>query len=85
MACKTTRAKIIWVASERFHGDLSNKRYDKMATGKQQEKEPINIVHQNAILVETITKEQRVQKLNTEYGVNPYMKSELHSLAIAVS
>ncbi len=47
------------------------------AASKQQEKEPINVVHQNAILVETITKEERVQKLNTEYGVNPYMKSKM--------
>lgn len=49
-----------------------------MAAGKQQEKDPINIVHQNAILVETITKEQRHQKLNTDYGINPYMKSKLY-------
>jgi len=75
--CMFLRGIIICV-DDCFHGDIWNKCYDKMATAgkQQQEKEPINIVHQNAILVETITKEQRVQKLNTEYGINPYMKSE---------
>lgn len=48
----------------------------KMATHGKQEKEPVNIVHQNAMLCETITKEQRHQKLNTSYNVNPYQKSE---------
>ena len=57
-----------------FHRD-----YNKMAnTGKQKaEKDPINIVHQNAILCETIRKEQRTQKLNTNYSVNPFKKSDL--------
>lgn len=45
-----------------------------MAATKQ-EKEPKNIVHQNAIFVETVHKEQRNQKLNTSYGFNPYKKS----------
>ena len=40
------------------------------------EKEPVNIVHRNAIFRETIRKEQRDQKLYTSYGVNPYTKSE---------
>ena len=40
------------------------------------EKEPPNIVHQNAILCETITKEQRHQKLYTNYSVNPFNKSK---------
>jgi hypothetical protein len=53
-----------------FHSDCN-----KMA-GKQKEKEPINIVHQNAILCETIGKEQRTQKLNTNYSVNPFKKSD---------
>ena len=45
--------------------------------GKQQkEKEPVNIVHQNAIFCETIRKEERNQKLYTSYGVNPYKKSK---------
>ncbi len=47
-----------------------------MATGKQQEKEPLNVVHQNAIFCETVTKEQRHQKLYTNYGFNPYKKSK---------
>jgi len=38
------------------------------------EKEPINIVHQNAILCETIKKENRNQKLYTNYSVNPFKK-----------
>ena len=47
------------------------------ATGAtQKEKDPVNIVHQNAIFCETILKEQRHQKLYTSYGVNPYKKSK---------
>lgn len=46
-----------------------------MAESKGKEKEPINIVHQNAIFCETILKEQRHQKLYTSYGVNPFKKS----------
>ena len=42
---------------------------------KQKEKDPVNIVHQNAISRETIHKEQRHQKLYTNFGVNPYKKS----------
>ena len=42
----------------------------------KQEKDPLNFVHQNAILCETITKEQRHQKLYTNYSVNPFKKSE---------
>lgn len=38
------------------------------------EKEPLNFVHQNAILCETIHKEQRTQKLYTNYSVNPFKK-----------
>ncbi len=45
-----------------------------MAT--KQEKEQVNVVHQNAIFRETIHKEQRQQKLYTSYGVNPYKKSK---------
>jgi len=36
------------------------------------EREPPNFVHQNAILCETIMKEQRHQKLYTNYSVNPF-------------
>ena len=46
-----------------------------MAAAGKQGKEPVNIVHQNAIFRETIHKEQRNQKLYTDYGVNPYKKS----------
>lgn len=45
-----------------------------MAAQKQQEKEPVNIIHQNAIFRETIMKEQRHQKLYTSFGFNPYKK-----------
>lgn len=44
---------------------------------KTREKEPINIVHQNAILCETIGKEVRNQKLYTNYSINPFKKSLL--------
>ena len=40
------------------------------------EKEPLNFVHQNAILCETINKETRHQKLYTNYSVNPFRKSK---------
>lgn len=45
--------------------------------GSASEKEPVNIVHRNAIFCETIHKEQRHQKLYTHYGVNPYKKSKM--------
>ena len=44
------------------------------------EKDPVNFVHQNAILCETITKEQRHQKLYTNYSVNPFKKSKFKNL-----
>lgn len=47
-----------------------------MAAPDKKEKEPTNIVHQNAIFCETVHKEQRHQKLYTNYGVNPYKKSK---------
>lgn len=37
----------------------------------------INHVHQTAILCETIKKEQKNQKLYTNYSINPFKKSEL--------
>ncbi|KAK2835226.1 hypothetical protein Q5P01_015710 [Channa striata] len=37
-----------------------------------------NLVHQNAIHVETIRKEQRYQKIHTEFSLNPHRK--LHVL-----
>lgn len=48
------------------------------------EKEPVNIVHRNAIFCETIHKEQRHQKLYTHYGVNPYKKSKAHNLRMFI-
>ncbi|XP_063687601.1 cilia- and flagella-associated protein 144-like [Bolinopsis microptera] len=35
---------------------------------------PLNFVHQNAILCETIKKEQKHQKLHKDYRVNPFKK-----------
>ncbi|XP_059156524.1 cilia- and flagella-associated protein 144-like [Physella acuta] len=46
---------------------------------KQAEKEPVNPVHQNSILCETIAKENRCQKLYTNYGINPFRK--IHVIA----
>ena len=40
------------------------------------EKDPVNFVHQNDILCETIKKENRTQKIFTNYGINPFKKSE---------
>ena len=48
-----------------------------MAAKQPKEKEPANIVHQNAILCETIKKEMNNQKLYTSYSVNPFKRSEL--------
>ncbi|KAL2089787.1 hypothetical protein ACEWY4_014475 [Coilia grayii] len=45
-----------------------------MADKRSKEKDPIDIVHQNAIHVETILKEQRYQKLYTKFSINPYKK-----------
>lgn len=39
-------------------------------------KEPKNVVHQNAILCETVTKENRYQKLYTNYSINPFKERE---------
>ena len=47
---------------------------------KTKEKEPINIVHQNAILCETIKKENKTQKLYTNYSINPFKKSKSTAL-----
>lgn len=53
------------------------------APAKTTEKEPVNIVHQNAILCETIKKENQCQRLYTNYGVNPFKKSKLVCLCWA--
>ena len=40
-----------------------------------------NVVHQNATWVETIHKEQRHQKLYTDFGINPFRRStEIYSV-----
>ena len=44
--------------------------------GNEKKMEP-SVVHQNAIHVETIRKEQRQQKLHTEFSINPHRKREL--------
>ena len=36
----------------------------------------VNYVHQNAILCETIQKEQKNHKLYTNYSINPFKKSK---------
>ncbi|XP_042273789.1 protein FAM183A [Thunnus albacares] len=41
-------------------------------------RDKIDLVHQNQIHVETIRKEQRYQKLHTEFSINPHRK--LHVL-----
>ena len=43
---------------------------------KRAERPELNFVHQNAILCETIRKEQRNQKLYTNYSINPFKKSK---------
>ncbi|KAF3835384.1 hypothetical protein F7725_027942 [Dissostichus mawsoni] len=40
------------------------------------EKPVLDIVHQNSIHVETIRKEQRYQKLHTEFSINPHRTSD---------
>jgi len=45
-----------------------------MAEKKSKEKEPKNIVHQNAILVETIRKELREQAFFDTFSINPFVK-----------
>ncbi|XP_028259128.1 cilia- and flagella-associated protein 144 [Parambassis ranga] len=41
-------------------------------------KKTLDLVHQNEIHIETVKKEQRLQKLHTEFSINPYRK--LHIL-----
>jgi hypothetical protein len=43
---------------------------------KKPEKLPKNIVHEQAILVETIRKEMREQKLYENFSINPFTKSK---------
>jgi len=51
---------------------------------KPKEKEPVDIVHQNAIHVETITKELRTQKLYTEFNINPLKKRECRASHVSL-
>jgi hypothetical protein len=44
---------------------------------RSSDKAPKNIVHDQAILVETIKKELREQKLFTNFTVNPFTKSKI--------
>ena len=44
------------------------------AGATQTQKEPKNLVHQNAILCETVEKELRNQKLYVKYSMNPHKK-----------
>jgi hypothetical protein len=41
---------------------------------KSGEKGPKNMVHENAIMVETIKKELREQRLYENFSINPFMK-----------
>ncbi|XP_043941307.1 protein FAM183A isoform X1 [Protopterus annectens] len=50
-----------------------------MAGKSDRVKEPLDFVHQNAILCETISKELRCQKLCTTFSVNPFRKT--HTLS----
>lgn len=51
---------------------------------KPKEKEPVDIVHQNAIHVETIKKELRTQKLYTEFNINPFKKRECRASHVSL-
>ncbi|KAM3876195.1 cilia- and flagella-associated protein 144 [Diretmus argenteus] len=48
-------------------------------SGAKAEKPPVDLVHQDAIHVETIRKEQSNQKLHTQFSISPYKK--LHVIA----
>lgn len=41
------------------------------------DKQPKNIVHEQAILIETIRKELRDQKLCEHFSINPFVKRKL--------
>ena len=48
---------------------------EPVAMAEKKDKKEINIVDQNAIWRETIRKENRCQKLYTQYHINPYKPS----------
>jgi hypothetical protein len=50
-----------------------------MAETSKPTKEPKNIVHQQAILVETIKKELREGKMYENFSINPFIKREVLS------
>lgn len=53
---------------------------DVTATAKKGgDKLPKNIVHEQAILIETIRKELRDQKLCETFSINPFVKSKSHN------
>ena len=47
-----------------------------MAGAAAKHREPANAVHQNAILCETIAKENRYQVMYKDYSVNPFKRSK---------
>jgi len=47
-----------------------------MAVQREEKKTSVDIVAQQAILAETIMKEERYQKLFTNYSINPFKKSK---------
>lgn len=49
-----------------------------MEVQREEKKKSVDIVAQQAILVETILKEERYQKLFTNYSINPFKK--MHKL-----
>ncbi|KAG2461760.1 protein FAM183A [Polypterus senegalus] len=42
--------------------------------GKERDKDPVDFVHQNAILCETIRKEQHCHKIYTTFNINQFTK-----------
>jgi len=47
-----------------------------MAVQREEKKKSVDFAAQQAILVETMLKEERYQKLFTNYSINPFKKSE---------
>lgn len=73
---RTSDSTVLATIQQRYVTSGENKK-KIMAKAASKEKDPVNFVHQNAILCETITKEQRHQKMYTNYSVNPFKKSKL--------
>ena len=51
-------------------------KYQVVTMAKQQEKEPANAVHLDAILTETIKKQRRHQKMYKNFTINPFSPSK---------